>query len=221
MPYVNHADLGGVSGFGAVIANEGNEPFHGDWEARVLALTVAMGATGSWNLDMSRSARETLPQYRQLSYYEIWLAALEKMVFAKGLVQQEELAAGRRLKPSGAIRGLQALRADQVLTVLANGVPTAREPVTEARFRCGERVHTRREAASHHTRLPGYLRGKTGVIERVHGAHVFADDNAQGKGENPEWLYTVAFDATELWGPGADAGHRVSFEAWQPYLERA
>jgi nitrile hydratase beta subunit len=219
MPYVNHADLGGVSGFGAVIANQGNGPFHGHWEARVLALTVAMGATGSWNLDMSRSARETLPRYRKLSYYEIWLAALEKLLLAKQLVLQEELAKGRRLKPPAPIR--RVLRADEVPALLATGEPTAREPLGNARFRRGDRVRTRKAGASHHTRLPGYLRGKTGVIERVHGAHVFADVNAQGSGENPEWLYTVAFNATELWGPGAEPGHRVSFEAWQPYLERA
>jgi nitrile hydratase len=217
MSYVSHADLGGVAGFGPVVAEDGDELFHGAWESRALALTVAMGATGSWNLDMSRSARETLPHYRHLSYYEIWLAALEKLLLAKGLVTEEELATGRMLESPAAIR--RVLRADQVGALLAKGAPTAREPVGEARFHCGERVRTRKEMAPGHSRLPGYLRGKIGVIERVHGAHVFPDANAQGQGESPEWLYTVAFDATELWGSGADAGHRVSFEAWQPYLE--
>lgn len=219
MPYVSQADLGGMGSFGAVPTDEGNELFHGEWESRVFALTLAMGATGSWNIDMSRSVRETLPQYRQLSYYEIWLAGLEKLLLAKGLVRQEELAAERMLDPPAAIR--RVLRADQVGAVLAEGAPTAREAVNEARFRCGDRVRTRKEEAARHTRLPGYLRGKLGLIERVHGAHVFADANAQGHGESPEWLYTVAFDATELWGPGADAGQRVSFDAWQPYLESA
>jgi nitrile hydratase subunit beta len=219
MPYVSHADLGGLSSFGAVTADEGNKLVHGEWESRVLALTWAMGATDSWNIDMSRSARETLPQYRQLSYYEIWLAGLEKMLLAKGLVRQEELAAARMLDPPAAIR--RVMRADQVGAILAKGAPTAREAVNEARFRCGDSVRTRAIPVPHHTRLPGYLRGKIGLIERVHGAHVFADANAQGHGESPEWLYTVAFDAAELWGPCSDAGHRVSFDAWQPYLESA
>jgi nitrile hydratase beta subunit len=217
MSYLSYADLGGVAGFGPVVADKDEELFHGAWESRVLALTVAMGATGSWTLDMSRSARETLPHYRQLSYYEIWLTALEKLLLAKGLVRQEELATGRMLESPAAIR--RVLRSDQVGAVLAKGAPTAREPVGEARFHCGERVHTHKEMAPGHTRLPGYLRGKIGVIERVHGAHVFPDASARGQRESPEWLYTVAFDATELWGPSADAGHRVSFEAWQPYLE--
>ncbi len=219
MSYLSHADLGGAAGFGPVAVDEGEELFHGAWESRVLALTVAMGATGGWNLDMSRSARETLPHYRHLSYYEIWLAALEKLLLAKGLVTKEELATGCMLESAAPIRPV--LRSDQVGAVLAHGAPTAREPVGEARFRCGERVRTRKEMAPGHTRLPGYLRGKIGVIERVHGAHVFPDASVRGQGENPEWLYTVAFDATELWGASADAGHRVSFDAWQPYLESA
>ena len=61
-----------------------------------------------------------------------------------------------------------------------------------------------------HTRLPRYARGRAGVVERVHGAHVLPDANAHGAGEQPQWLYTVRFAARELWGddgrPGPD-GH--------------
>ena len=45
---------------------------------------------------------------------------------------------------------------------------------------------------------------RPGVIERVHGAHVFPDSNAHGEGENPQWLYTVRFSGRELWGEEAD-----------------
>ncbi len=219
MPYVSQADLGGQGGFGPIRPDADDALFHGEWESRVLALTLAMGATGCWNLDMSRSARETLPDYRDISYYRIWLAALEKLLVANGLVSGEELAAGRALAPAAAIP--RVLRAERVDAVLSRGAPTRRESHGTARFRCGERVRTRSLPVAHHTRLPGYLRGKTGVIERIHGVHVFADSHAQGLGENPEWLYTVVFEAPQVWGPGADAGDSVSFEAWQPYLERA
>lgn len=80
-------------------------------------------------------------------------------------------------------------------------------------------MRTRATPAEHHTRLPGYARGKAGVIERVLGTHVFADSNAQGLGEDPQWLYTVAFDASELWGDEATPGDSVLIDAWQPYLE--
>ena len=70
MSYQSHADLGGQSGHGVVVP-ETNEPlFHAAWEQRLWATTLAMGATGSWNLDRSRSARETLPDYAQRSYFE-------------------------------------------------------------------------------------------------------------------------------------------------------
>ena len=40
-------------------------------------------------------------------------------------------------------------------------------------------------------------------------------------GENPQWLYNVAFSGTELWGPDADPTVKVSIDAFEPYLELA
>jgi len=88
-----------------------------------------------------------------------------------------------------------------------------------ARFRVGDAVRTHIEIPDHHTRLPGYARGRRGVVERVHGVHVFADSNAQGLGEQPQWLYSVAFDASELWGADAQPGLKVAIDAWEPYLD--
>lgn len=219
MSYVTHADLGGRAGFGAVTPEPEGELFHASWESRALALTLAMGASGSWNIDTSRAARETLPNYAGLSYYEIWLGALEKLLAERGLVAADELAAGHALRPAAPVT--RVLKADQVAAALAKGSPTERAAMAPARFAVGQRVRTQADPAPHHTRLPGYFRGKTGRIERVLGLHVFADAHAQGLGEDPRWLYTVVFDATELWEASADAGHRVSFDAWEPYLEPA
>ena len=72
-----------------------------------------------------------------------------------------------------------------------------------------------------HTRLPRYARDKEGVVELVHGVHVFPDSNAHGRGENPQWLYTVRFSGRELWGEEADATIVVSIDAWESYLEPA
>ena len=71
---------------------------------------------------------------------------------------------------------------------------------------------------SGHTRLPRYARGKAGIVERVHGAHVLPDSNAHGNGERPEWLYTVRFSGRELWGDAADPTLTVSIDAWESYL---
>jgi nitrile hydratase len=89
------------------------------------------------------------------------------------------------------------------------------------RFGPGDRVRTRNIHPKTHTRLPRYARGHLGVIERVQGCHVFPDSVAIGRGEDPQWLYTVVFDGCELWGDDADPTLKVSIEAFEPYLERA
>jgi len=218
--YRSNADLGGQDGHGAVHPEREDELFHELWEPRVLAVTLAMGAAGLWNLDMSRAARETLADYRELSYYEIWLEGLEKLLLQHGAVHADELAEGRMLHPAVPTAGV--LRSSQVAAVLARGTPTARPAGSPARYALGQWVRTRATTPQHHTRLPAYVRGKRGVIERVHGAHVFADENSQGAGEQPQWLYTVAFDELELWGADPSPQRScVSVDAWEPYLEPA
>jgi nitrile hydratase subunit beta len=218
MSYVSHADLGGQDIREAVRPEPEGELFHAAWEPRVLALNLAMAATGLWNIDSSRAARETLPHYRNLSYYQIWLAGLEKLLLQSGAVRSDELAQGRQWQ--NAVPIARVLHADEVAATLARGTPAARPPLSPARFALGQWVRTRSAAPPHHTRLPGYARGKRGLIERVHGAHVFADTHAQGLGEQPQWLYTVAFEAQELWGAHApERRSTVSVDAWEPYLE--
>ncbi len=219
MSYRSRADIGGHSGSGRVVPEPEDELFHADWERRALGITVAMGATGSWNLDMSRSARETLPAYSQLSYYAIWIEGLQKLLTERGLVEPDEIAAGRMLRPAKPVARI--LGAADVPRVLAAGSSTLRQTPTQARFAAGERVRTRSTTVEHHTRLPGYARGKVGRIEHVRGAHVFADTHAQGLGEQPQWLYTVVFEARALWGGDAQPGLSVSIDAWEPYLEPA
>jgi nitrile hydratase len=217
MRYVSHADLGGQLGHGRVVPELESERFHAAWEARTLAVTLAMGGTGLWNIDMTRAARETLPNYTALSYYEVWFHGLVKLIIEHGLAAADELAAGRKLRPAREVP--RVLHAQDVPSVLACGAPTERSVGFPPRFAAGEYVRTRSECASHHTRLPGYLRGKLGMIERVHGPHVFADTHAQGLGERPQWLYTVVFDEREVWGSDAPAqGFKVSIDAWEPYL---
>ena len=220
MTYVSHADLGGQIGHGRVEPEPEGELFHAAWEPRALALTLAMGATGSWNIDMSRSARETLANYRDLSYYEIWIHGLQKLLEERGLVDADEIGERRMIHAPRSVP--RVLHADNVAVALATGSPTTRSVDATARFAVGQRVRTRSDRVPHHTRLPGYVRGKQGVIERVHGAHVFADANAQGLGESPQWLYTVVFDERELWGSQTSLRQqKLSVDAWEPYLEPA
>ncbi|MDM0110945.1 nitrile hydratase subunit beta [Variovorax sp. J22R133] len=219
MTYISHADLGGKDMPGAIVPEHEDDLFHADWEPRVLALTLAMGATGSWNIDASRSARETLPAYARLSYYQIWFAALEKLMLERGQVQPDELDAGHALHAP--LKVHRVLKAADVPAALAKGSSTERASNAPARFAVGQRVRTRAGHVEHHTRLPGYVQGKVGTIEHLHGMHVFADTHAQGLGEQPQWLYTVVFEGNELWGADAQPGLQVSVDAWESYLENA
>ena len=214
------ADLGGMMGFGPVVPEPEDERFHADWERRALALTLAIGAAGRWSIDASRHARESLPppEYLASSYYAIWVKALERLLVDAGLVGPDEIAARRSLRPG---TGVPVLEAAAVPAVLAAGSPYDRPVDVPARFAVGDRVRTRVVHPTGHTRLPRYARGKAGVVERVHGAHVLADASAHGAGERPEWLYGVRFDGRELWGADADAGLTVTIEAWESYLDPA
>ena len=214
-------DMGGMHGFGKVVQEPNEPPFHAEWERRAFAFTIAMGKPGGWSIDMSRAARESLPplDYLSKSYYEIWLAGLEKLMAERGFVGQDEIEAGRALHPPRQIT--RKLSPGDVPTMLFRGAPTEREPQAPARFAIGERVRTRIINPPTHTRLPRYARGRVGVIELLHGCHVFPDSSALGAGEDPQWLYTVSFEGRELWGADADPTMKVSVDAWEAYLDPA
>lgn len=214
-------DLGGQMGFGPV-GPEKDEPFfHAEWEKRALGITLAAGAMGAWNIDESRHARESLhpADYYNSSYYEIWIKALEVLLERHGFVTADELKEGRMLTQGAAPK--RTLKAADVVAVLAKGGPCDRPVAPPARFKQGDRVKTRNFHPAEHTRLPRYARGKSGVVEAVRGGFVFPDANAHGKGENPQWVYTVVFDGREIWGEGSDPALAVSVDAWESYLEPA
>ena len=213
-------DMGGVAWSGPV-RPEPNEPvFHAQWERRAFAVTMAMAMPGGWNIDMSRFARENRsPQdYLSKSYYQIWFAGLERQLLERGLVASDEIAAGKSLHPAKPVAKI--LTPDGVAAVLHRGGPTERSARSPALFAGGERVRAKTIRPATHSRLPQYVRGHAGIIDRVLGCHVFPDSNASGHGENPQWLYTVSFDGLELWGEESDPNLRVSVDAWEPYLER-
>lgn len=214
-------DLGGQMGFGPV-APEKDEPyFHGDWEKRALGVTISAGAMGAWTIDESRHMRESLhpADYYASSYYGIWIKALERLLMRHRFVTDEELAKGELLSPPATPK--RVLKAENVAVVLAKGAPCDRPVEATPRFQAGDRVRTKNFNPTGHTRLPRYARGKLGVVEAVREAYVFPDTNAHGGGEQPQHVYTVVFDAGEIWGDGADPTLTVSIDAWESYLEPA
>ena len=156
-------------------------------------------------------------EYLSSTYYEIWLAGLEKLLLETGLVSDEELSSGTARTPAAPVK--RVLTPEMVTSMLAVGSDSERPAETPARFAAGDPVITRNIHPMGHTRLPRYTRGKRGVIERVHGAHIFPDSNAHGLGEAPQRLYTVRFTGAELWGEDADPTLTTSIDAWESYLE--
>jgi nitrile hydratase beta subunit len=213
-------DMGGVAWSGPVQPEPDEPAFHADWERRAFALTLAMGMPGGWNIDMSRFAREDRPpeEYLRKSYYQIWLAGLERLMLERGLIASDEIEAGKVLHPVKPVA--RTLTPEDVAAVLHRGGPTEREATSAARFAVGDRVRTKMIHPPTHTRLPRYVRGHVGTIEMLHGVHVFPDTNSLGQ-ENPQWLYTVTFDGRELWGENGDASVKTSVDAWESYLDPA
>ncbi|MEP2639821.1 nitrile hydratase subunit beta [Roseobacter sp.] len=218
-------DMGGRYGDGPVIPEDESVIFHADWHPRALALTLASAAHGTWNIDVSRHARERLAplDYARFSYYEKWMAALADLLVETKLVSREELAAGDTAPTPMADR---TLTAQKVAPMLAAGGPSDRPSDIAQKFQPGDAVRTRRLAANTqvdggHTRLPGYAAGAVGRIVRMHGTHILPDSSAHRMGDAAEPLYAVAIAASELWAHPEHPRDEVVLDLWQSYLEPA
>jgi nitrile hydratase beta subunit len=210
-------DMGGMTCFGPVVREENEPIFHAPWERRVFALGMSsMGNLGT--LDEFRHAGERMDpaHYLAAPYYEHWLAAMETLAVEKGILTREELASGQTTEMNLGTR--PPLPPEAVPIVVQKGVPCdRREGRLKPRFKAGDRVTARNLNPSGHTRLPRYVRGKQGVIDRAHGTFVYPDTNAHGGGERPQPLYSVRFSARELWGPAAGRG-QLYIDLWEDYL---
>ncbi len=228
-------DLGGMQGFGPVRRETDEKAFHAPWEAVVLAIRRSRSIVRLFTIDEFRHTIERMEPARYLgsTYYERWLDALVRVLIDKGVLTPDELEARERAlaqRPAGPAPQESSAR-DSMLpggvetTVEADGpvifVPASpvRPATTSPRYVPGDGVRTRVIHPTGHTRLPRYARGKPGVIDRLHGTHVFPDANAHGHGERPQPLYSVAFEARALWGESAEPNQRVFLDLWESYLE--
>jgi nitrile hydratase len=218
-------DMGGRFGDGPVLPEAEDVKSHADWHPRAMAITVAAGSLGFWNIDTSRHARECLApkDYARFSYYEKWMSALADLLVETDLVTPEEFTGADSGRSPCADR---VLRPENVAAVLAKGAPADRPSDVTPLFSRGDQVVTRRinENAfvpGGHTRLPTYAAGARGRILRLHGAHVLPDASAHRLGDRPEPLYAVAFPASELWARPEHPRDEVIVDLWQSYLSAA
>ncbi|MFT4961877.1 MAG: nitrile hydratase beta subunit [Paracoccaceae bacterium] len=222
-------DMGGRFGDGPVLPEpQGIAQFGADWHSRALAVSLACGSLGQWNIDMSRHARECLSpkDYARFSYYEKWMAGLADVLVQTGVLTPEDLqdlsvdAIGEHPLAD------RMMTAAQVVPAIERGGPADRPSDVAIVFAIGQAVRTARPAGNRlvdggHTRLPAYGQGAKGCILRQHGSHVLPDSSAHGLGEAPEPLYAVVFAASELWANPEHPGDEVVLDLWQSYLEPA
>jgi nitrile hydratase beta subunit len=217
-------DLGGMHGLGPIDPEpETAEPvFHAQWEQRVFALTLAAAALGRWTIDMGRHARERQhpADYLRHSYYENWLAGLETLVVERGLVSAAELASGTAAGAADPALAARVLSAERVGPAMARGGPVDVALEAPPRFAIGDRVRALNRHPRGHTREPRYVRGRAGVICTHYGGHVFPDLSAEGRREGHH-LYSVRFEAQELWGESAAPKAAVYVDLWEDHLEPA
>ena len=208
-------DMGGMHGFGPVEVEPDEPVFHQRWEGRVFGI---MGSLRG-NIDAGRHSIECLDPvaYIEHGYYGRWLAALERTLARFGILAPGEIEARLESRRRRKRRRSDGARAPWSPTATSY----AREVETRPAFAVGDTVRTRNHQPAGHTRLPAYARCRAGVVTRVHAAMVFPDDHAHGRGENPQYLYTVRFDGQELWGASAEAGTVVHIDLFESYLDRA
>jgi len=232
-------DLGGRAEHFAAVQHDPDEPaFRERWEARVFGIVLAVHTVLGKSVDEFRYEVEQLPapQYFR-SYQARMLAALEKELERDGYLVGGELDAKISGQPAGESRRGSRARprliplavrilaspivprwvGAQVLPQVFGGARRTRRPPM---FAVGDTVKVRPRRDGH-TRQPGYVTGKTGVVTEHQGAALLPDARAVRRREPPQHLYTVAFDGRELWGSHAEDGTEVRIDLYEPYLERA
>jgi nitrile hydratase subunit beta len=239
--------LGGLEGLPAIELER--RVFVEDWERRIFGIHVAMmglsaslaGAVPGYALDevptafrdvwtwadLRKGAEAMNPfAYFQYRYYEKWLGGITGFFVGQGYVDEEELdkrAAEYRADPDLPLptRSDDAVD-DQVLRYLRKGDTPRRGPAESPRFAVGDAVTVTNVPASDHTRLPGFLRGRTGTVERVFEGNYayFCSTGADGLGP-PMPVYAVRFEPADVWGDRAEAGAVLYGELYEAYLTAA
>lgn len=218
-------DMGGMHGFGPIIREENEPLFHHEWERRVLGMGVAISVPVPGG---SRNNIENMDpaHYLSSSYYEKWLHSRIRGLIDAGAMTSDELetrVALFREKPD-AETPIHP-NPDGVRAKFTRRRPAASQPLhldIRPQFQVGDRMRARNIHPEGHTRLPRYVRGKTGTITRYYGIHNLQDaELPAGCVRREQPLYAVRFESRELWGESAEAEDAVYLDMWEGYLTPA
>lgn len=216
-------DLGGTDGTGPVSHAPIEPAFHNAFEELVFAMVLITMAHREYTMDEFRHAIERMAPawYLDSSYFEHWLAAMEKLLIERGTLEAEELRDRLdriRMGDAEVPERADPEMAEMMRTVIETGGGTHRGP-GDPTFDVGDAVRVTNMHPEGHTRCPGYVRRAEGTVQAVYGAHVLPDSHAHGESESPEPLYSVRFEGEELWGEDAEAATSVSADLWESYLQ--
>jgi nitrile hydratase beta subunit len=205
-------DLGGVQGFGPIpnIGEDDSRLFAEEWKARIWAIAMmsmsklSKDKTG-WTLDWYRHVLERLPPdfYLRADYFEKWILAMMVTAVDEGIAEPAEFVGGR---------------AQSAEFKYSDPVPASEVRQTSPRFKPGDRVVTKLDVDAMHTRLTGYVRGRTGVIDHVIGFQHLPDVSAKGV-KQAEQVYVVRFSMKELWPEVSECNDSLLIDMWDSYLE--
>ena len=212
-------DMGGMQGWGTVAIDPDEPVFREGWYGRAFAMgAMSMGLSGT-NLDAFRHGLERLHPYEYLGdgYYGRWLACAETLLVDSGVLPPGAVEARARSLMGESVE--EPAGVEENKPVYERGGPgSLREIDDPAAFSLGDRVRAKDMRTGGHTRLPAYVRGRSGTVHALRPSALLPDTNAHFAGENPQHVYTVEFDSTELWGPGAEAA-KLRIDLFESYLE--
>ena len=219
-------DMGGMHGFGPIDIEVDEPIFHDEWEGRVYGMVTSIreehDVYGPYG---SRHYIENIPpaQYLASSYYEKWMLALEAALVSNGLLTAEELEARTRQlsdDPSAEVaRRDDPDLAERVRQRIYKPQPLEQQAASPPRFAVGDAIAVRNIHPVGQTRLPRYVRGKRGVIARIYGAQGFQDEPTVAD-NSPQHVYSVVFEASELWGGNAEPNQLLYIDMWECWMER-
>ncbi len=219
-------DVGGMDGFGPINIEENEPVFHHPWEGRMRAIHTIVGKKRHiYNSHESRHGVERLNPifYLGATYYEKWLLRMERLLIEKGVLTEEEIDERmKRISPEPLQSHLQPYRH------LAPTVPSTERRFTiqgtegtkpDPKFSPGMSVKVKVMSLLGHTRVPRYVRGRHGVIEKIHGNFIVPDIKVHEGKDVYQPVYLVRFEAQELWGEDASPKDKLYIEMWEDYLE--
>ena len=229
-------NLGGIEALGPI--NFEKRVFVEPWEERIFGIHVAMmglsnhlpiesvptkfNSEWTW-ADLRKGAEAMHPfEYFKYRYYEKWLGGISGFFVGAGYITEQELEARSKEYlaspdaplPTGGETGID----EQVIKYLRVGDSPKREIDAKPKFALGDKVLIKDLPPTDHTRLPGYLRDKPGVVTTVYDdTYTYFCKTADGLGE-PMPVYCVRFDPVDIWGEMAEGKAYVYADIFETYI---